>query len=234
MSERSRRWLIVNGDDFGLSPGVNHGIVNAHRLGILTSTSLMVDRPAAADAVLRASEVERLSVGLHLELEGAAADDPRAAVEGQLARFQELMGRAPTHIDSHHDCHRDPETLPHVLGAARRLNIPVRGHSPVRCHTRFYGQWGGETHLEGVSVETLLDVLMHEVAAGVNELICHPGYTDEALDSSYIVERQAELETLCHPRVRQTLWEARIELLGFRNLPAVLTGRRTRRSLAQS
>lgn len=227
MSEQGRRWLIVNGDDFGISPGVNHGIVNAHRLGILTSTSLMVDRPAAGDAAARAREVERLSVGLHLELEGAAGDDPRAAVEGQLERFHELMGRPPTHIDSHHDRHRDPEMLPHVLQAAQRLDIPVRGHSPVRCHTRFYAQWGGETHLEGVSVETLLRVLKREMKDGVTELICHPGYTDEGLDSSYVHERQAEMETLLHPRVRQTLWEERIELLGFRNLPAVLAAGRT-------
>ena len=41
------RYLIVNGDDFGLSPGVSRGIIEAHRHGILTSTSLMVDRPAA-------------------------------------------------------------------------------------------------------------------------------------------------------------------------------------------
>jgi len=222
MIERGRRWLIVNGDDFGISPGVNHGIVNAHRLGILTSTSLMVDRPAAEDAAVRAREVERLSVGLHLELEGDAGDDPRAAVEGQLARFQELMGHPPTHIDSHHDRHRDPEMLPHVLHAAQRLNVPVRGYSPVRCHTRFYAQWGGETHLEGVSVATLLGVLKRDLTEGVTELICHPGYIDEELDSSYARERQAEMETLMHPRVRQTLWEERIELLGFRNLSAAL------------
>ena len=83
---------------------------------------------------------------------------------------------------------------------------------------------GGETHLEGVSVETLLGVLKRDLTEGVTELICHAGYTDEELDSSYARERQAEMETLMHPRVRQTLWEERIELLGFRNLPAVLAG----------
>jgi chitin disaccharide deacetylase len=40
--------LIVNGDDFGISPGVNAGLVRAHREGILSSASLMVDTPYRA------------------------------------------------------------------------------------------------------------------------------------------------------------------------------------------
>ncbi|HZT22784.1 MAG TPA: ChbG/HpnK family deacetylase, partial [Verrucomicrobiae bacterium] len=37
-----RRRLIVNADDFGLSPSVNAAVIRAHREGILTSASLMV------------------------------------------------------------------------------------------------------------------------------------------------------------------------------------------------
>ncbi len=47
------KWLIINGDDFGASGGINRGIVQAHRDGILTSTSLLVDRPASVDAGAR-------------------------------------------------------------------------------------------------------------------------------------------------------------------------------------
>ena len=42
--------LIVNGDDFGASQGINLGILEAHEKGILTSASLMVDMPASTDA----------------------------------------------------------------------------------------------------------------------------------------------------------------------------------------
>ena len=42
--------LIVNADDFGCTEGVNRGIAEAHVRGIVTSTSLMVNRPAAAEA----------------------------------------------------------------------------------------------------------------------------------------------------------------------------------------
>jgi hopanoid biosynthesis associated protein HpnK len=62
------RYLIVNGDDFGLSPQVNAGIIHAHQHGILTNTSLMISAPAWKDAVARAKDTPSLSVGLHLTL----------------------------------------------------------------------------------------------------------------------------------------------------------------------
>ena len=65
--------LIVTADDFGLSESVNEGIERAHRDGILTSASLMVAGPAAADAVRRARAMPGLRVGLHLVvIEGPA------------------------------------------------------------------------------------------------------------------------------------------------------------------
>jgi predicted glycoside hydrolase/deacetylase ChbG (UPF0249 family) len=214
----------VNGDDFGMSSGVSRGIVEAHRRGILTSTSFMVGRPASEEAAVLAREVPDLSVGLHLELEGRAIADPRMAVEEQLLRFERLMRRPPTHLDSHHDAHRDPRVLPCVLEAARPLDIPVRGHSRVHCFTKFYGQWGGETHFEQVSVESLIGMLEANVEGGVTELICHPGYADAELDSSYASVREAEIRTLCDPRVRGALRRADIRLTGFRALAGLLTG----------
>ena len=57
--------LIVNADDFGLSPEVNAGIIRAHRDGILRSASLMVAEPAARDAAELARDNRDLDVGLH-------------------------------------------------------------------------------------------------------------------------------------------------------------------------
>src|SRR6266568_9642133 len=54
------RYLIVNADDFGFSEGVNRGILEAHDKGIVTSASLMVERPAAVEAADRARERPRL------------------------------------------------------------------------------------------------------------------------------------------------------------------------------
>jgi hopanoid biosynthesis associated protein HpnK len=60
------RRLIVTADDFGLSIPVNQAIEQAHREGILTTTSLMVGAPCADDAVQRARRNPDLRVGLHL------------------------------------------------------------------------------------------------------------------------------------------------------------------------
>jgi hopanoid biosynthesis associated protein HpnK len=62
------RRLIVNADDFGLTAGVNRGIVEAHTGGIVTSTTLMANSAAFEDAVQVASSNPELSVGCHLVL----------------------------------------------------------------------------------------------------------------------------------------------------------------------
>ena len=60
--------LIVTADDFGAASEVNEAVEIAHRDGILTTASLMVSAPAAADAIVRAKKMPLLRVGLHLVL----------------------------------------------------------------------------------------------------------------------------------------------------------------------
>lgn len=77
----SRR-LIVNGDDFGLAPVVNRGILRAHREGILRCASLLVAAPAAAEAVDMARATPTLEVGLHLALVQGQATSARRSIAG--------------------------------------------------------------------------------------------------------------------------------------------------------
>ena len=212
------KWLIVTGDDFGASCGINRGILEAHRAGILTSASLLVNRPASAEAAALARACPALSLGLHLELD--AADPVRAAAEcrRQLARFEELAGILPTHVDSHHNVHRDARVLPHILSVTQQDGVPVRGHSPARYVGKFYGRWGGATHPEQIGVDGLLRLLDTELRDGVTELSCHPGYVEPGFDSSYLTEREVELRTLCDPRVRRAIHERGITLIGFRDV----------------
>lgn len=67
-NSRPARRLIVNADDFGRSLSINEAIIRAHRDGILTTASLMVNGEAFEDAVAKARENPRLGVGLHLTL----------------------------------------------------------------------------------------------------------------------------------------------------------------------
>jgi predicted glycoside hydrolase/deacetylase ChbG (UPF0249 family) len=111
----TKRYLIVNADDFGQSPGVNRGVIAAHERGIVTSASPMVRWPAAAEAAAFGPAHPRLSLGLHVDLgEWAYRDEswvplytvaPLAdaaaiaeEVARQLAAFRLLVGRGPTHL----------------------------------------------------------------------------------------------------------------------------------------
>ncbi len=60
--------LIVNADDFGLTSGVNQGIIDCHLAGAVTSTTLMVTMPAAEAAASLAKAHPALGVGLHFNL----------------------------------------------------------------------------------------------------------------------------------------------------------------------
>jgi predicted glycoside hydrolase/deacetylase ChbG (UPF0249 family) len=223
------RHLIVNADDFGFSPGVNRGIAESHERGIVSSASLMVRWPAAAEAAGYALAHPKLSVGLHLDLgEWALRDgawvplyevtslDDAAAVRAEAARqldlFRRLIGRDPSHLDSHQHVHRGEPTRS-VMGAmAAELGAPLR-HVGTRVQYcgAFYGQTHrGEPYSQGIGIDALLGILA-ALAPGLTELACHPGAPDDVGDTPYRSERSLERETLCDPRAR-----AEIERLGIR------------------
>ena len=66
--ERPERRLVINADDFGRSRSINEAVIRAHREGVLTTASLMVNEPACAEAVEYAKQNPKLGVGLHLTL----------------------------------------------------------------------------------------------------------------------------------------------------------------------
>ena len=146
----------------------------------------------------------------------------RESLNAQLSRFMGLMGRPPTHLDSHHHVHTHCGLLPHFSETAEACGIPLRDCSGVRYCSRFYGQWAGEHHLEQVSVSGLIQILATEVGDGVTELGCHPGYSDAELVSSYTIERERELSTLCDDRVRDFLDDRGIALIGFGEVPRLV------------
>jgi predicted glycoside hydrolase/deacetylase ChbG (UPF0249 family) len=218
------RSVIFNADDFGAAPGINRGIVRCHEAGVLTSTSLMVDGAAAHHAARLARAHPALAVGLHWDLDGTRAPVPdlddasavRAELERQLVAAQRLLGRAPTHLDSHHHVHRRPEVLPHAQAIAARTGLALRGFSEVRYVGGFYAQWEpGVDDLQHVSVAALRSILENELVGGWTEIGCHPGFVDDDLRSSYREPREAELATLTDPAVRVLLHDLGLRLASF-------------------
>jgi predicted glycoside hydrolase/deacetylase ChbG (UPF0249 family) len=229
------RLLIVNADDFGYSGGINRGIVDAHESGIVTSASLMVNRPAASEAAEYAREHPGLGVGLHAELRRWRVrrrpwslvwtrDRLRRVVARELAeqleRFGALVGRDPTHLDSHYHRHRQAPLRPIFESAARELGVPLRHFDPrVEFRGDFYGHdgRGGPDH-EAITVEALIR-LIESVGDGVTELGCHPGYAAD-VDDWYRIERELEVQALCDDRVRAAVERTGARLGSFAELNA--------------
>lgn len=229
------RYLIVNADDFGRSPGVNRGVLQAHERGIVTSASLMVRWPAAAEAAAYCREYPSLSLGLHVDLgewvfrdetwtpryKVVPLEDVAAVTEEvarQLAAFRGLAGKDPTHLDSHQHVHLQEPVRCILLETGRALGIPVRHFSPnVNYSGAFYGQSRTGSPLpEAISLEGLVRLLA-ALPPGFTELGCHPG-AEEDMDSTYRRQRTEELRALCHPCVREALVAEGIELRSFRDL----------------
>src|SRR5580698_7200271 len=72
--------LIVNADDFGLTPGINRAIAELHDAGVLTSSTLMANGPAFADAVALALDRPTLGVGCHIVLTDGTPISPPSSI----------------------------------------------------------------------------------------------------------------------------------------------------------
>lgn len=240
----TRKYLIVNADDFGQSPGVNRGIVQAHQRGIVTSASLMVRWPAAVTAATYARGHPDLSLGLHFDVgewafrggdwvqlyQVAQPDDVDAMADElahQLTSFRGLVGRDPTHLDSHQHVHRQEGVRSILADLAHELQIPLRDFGDaVQYCGEFYGQTANGYPLPGqLSVEALETILRRLPSDTFTELGCHPGYADD-LDTMYRDERAHEVEVLCDQRVRSAIGACGIELCSFHTLNTMLNSGR--------
>lgn len=71
------KYLIVNADDFGMTPGINQAVIDGHTRGIITSATIMANMPAFDEAVNLARMHPGLGVGLHFNLtQGAPLTHP--------------------------------------------------------------------------------------------------------------------------------------------------------------
>ena len=245
------RALIVNADDFGLTHGVSAGILAAHRRGIVTSTTVLVTGELDREQVAEARDVG-LGLGLHVNLtlgtpltrgrslvdgggrfvrdprRAAAAADPRDVrreVDAQIERFERLVGRRPTHLDSHHHVALHPPVRDVVLEVARALSLPVRSQDAgarararsvgLRTPDHFFGDASGEAYWS--PARTLAH--LRGLPPGVSEFMVHPGHFDDALRGSrYGRQREIELVGLGGPPARGAASALGIALRHFGHL----------------
>lgn len=151
------RRLCICADDYGLSPGIDRAILQLIEQGVVTATSAMVLRQAwtADAALLRDQPPTHVDAGLHIDLtcvDGSALEAslaglalramllPRGSaywrpiLREQFDRFEDAMGRAPSHVDGHRHVHQLPgvrETLAELLQARYGRDLPwLRGTRP--------------------------------------------------------------------------------------------------------
>ncbi|MBZ5581048.1 MAG: ChbG/HpnK family deacetylase [Acidobacteriia bacterium] len=136
--------MVINADDFGFTPDVNEGIVEAHRRGILTATTMMANGAAFDDALRLARETPSLDIGAHLVLIGGPSmltGRPlpltvpqllKAMARREIPIYEELRaqvrrivdaGLCPTHLDAHKHTHVAPPVLDAVARVGEEFGI---------------------------------------------------------------------------------------------------------------
>ena len=219
--------FTFNAGDFGASTGTKRGILECHTPGVLTS--LTVTGRAVPEPVALSRDHPALAVGLHFDTCGEDErefdTDNVAAVRDefrrQLDEFHRLMGRLPTHVDSHRHVHREEHLMPVFRELVAPLDVPLRDDGRVKFVGGFYAQWEWQvTNLEYVSVPFLQRLLLEEVFDGWTEVSCHPGYRSLGYASVYLAEREEEIRTLTDPRIRQAIVSLGIRLVSYAEYPA--------------
>lgn len=153
--------VIFNADDFGYSNAVNYGIIDSHKYGILSSTTLMTNMPAVEHAVLLAKSVPTLGIGVHLTLtcgkplkrKSSTLTDENGDFKKQSFYLKEFkidldelyeewdeqikkflsLGLKPTHLDSHHHSHTFGNNLEVAMDLARKYSLPLRNSKNMLC-----------------------------------------------------------------------------------------------------
>lgn len=146
--------LILNADDFGLSPSINKGIVDCFKEGLISSTTIMMNTPYTDEAIQLAKEHNIKNIGIHLNLTYGKSVLPASEVpslvdengvfhyvcmlgyytqyldakkelRAQIEKFL-ATGLTPTHLDHHHYFNEIPNILKAYLELAKEYNLPVR------------------------------------------------------------------------------------------------------------
>lgn len=219
------KYLIVNADDLGYSEGINEGIVEAHKNGIVTSTSLMVYGKAAKQAVNLIKEFPKLGVGLHFQIGKedldiltrqinkasaiAMIENTKEQFDKQVEIFTRMLGKFPDHIDGHYHIHKLPSIYPYIRKFTKKNKIPLRDDG-VNFIKSFF-----DMHDERKLSPEALNKILRELSEGISELMCHPAKYTGDLNSSYKRQREVEFATLTSDEVKETIKKLNIKLINW-------------------
>ncbi len=224
--------LIVNADDFGYNEKINQGIINAHKDGIVTSTSLMTTREGFDNAVNLAKDNPRLSLGIHLDLDSMFDIDhtrgriigfrqyslDKNVIESQIKQqFDTIFskGLIPDHLTGHHHVHMVKEVFEILVPLMKQYKIPsIRFHRKISYDLNIFDE-------QKKLLDTNNIVYAPHFIEGwywgnidepftVAELMTHPGYGE--------LWREYELLASCDIKLKNYLREKNVQLITYTEL----------------
>ena len=171
-------------------------------------------------------------------LPGLNTNEVKAEWHSQIEAFVKTAGRKPTHLDSHHHAsYFAPELFRAMLELAKEYNCAIRfpfmdsvsseleeTHKQVPDLIKEFDPRRPDTFIvdfydESATHEKFLSIIKN-LGHGTSEIMCHPGYVDEAFanESVYNYQRERELKILTDPSIKETIQANGIELITFANL----------------
>ena len=165
-------------------------------------------------------------------------DEVKAEWRAQIEAFIKAAGHKPTHLDSHHhSSYFAPHLFRGMLELAQEYDCAIRfpfandisseleeTYKHVPNLIKEFNPRRPDTFLidfydEGATQEELLH-LINNVDDGTTEIMCHPGYVDDAFakESVYNFQRERELKILTDPSIKQAIQANGIELITFTDL----------------
>lgn len=226
--------VLFNADDFGLTTGINDGIIASHLNGLVDSATLMMNGLAVEHAVSTAKKTPSLKVGIHLVLtwgKPLSKDIPDLMNEEGFFKYRNTYAQSERpnieqvelewktqieaflktglelhHIDSHHHIHGWEPLKDVVMKLANEYRVPIRKVDSLSEHKEIF--LSNELYLDfyGSGVSENIFEKLKELESESVEVMCHPAYVDEDLRtvSSYCELREQELELLC--RLKRPDW----------------------------
>ncbi|MFN4213539.1 ChbG/HpnK family deacetylase [Exiguobacterium sp.] len=216
--------VLINADDFGLTPGVNSGIIDSHVHGIVNSATMIMNGHAVEEAVVLAKKHPSLHVGVHLALTWgrplAKTSAPLTKADGTFRYTNRFLTETPPdaelvylewkaqieafratglplhHLDSHHHVHGWPALDAVIVRLAEEYGTTFRALANLEARRDLWvtERFSDQFYGDGVSRATL-DAIR---PGGSIEVMVHPADIDELLPSvtSYLDERLQEKELL--------------------------------------
>lgn len=240
--------LIINADDFGYSKGVNLGIIESYKNGIVTSTTMMTNMPDADHAAKLAKENPELGVGVHLVLDcGFPINDNVHSLiddEGKFYKFDKVLNLAesddiekeftsqiekflsyglnPTHLDSHHHIHSQEKVFPIVEKLANKYKLPIRNlkNNIKKSHLNLVDYFEESFYGDDLTVDSIIKILDKVNQFEIIEMMTHPAYIDESVlkGSSYNLQRAKELSILIDKRTQLEILNRGIQLVSYKEI----------------